>query len=235
MLLVLVTLGCSRAPGMPPAVPEGGTRIYSGDVHTPQGVPIFHYTRDSRVEGERLVSIHRSYDANTHELVVAQAARHDATYTLSEFVEEHVQLGVRSVVSASVPGRLDYTTHEGDRVRHRSERVDAPVVTGPTLFGFVRTRWKRLSGGEEIEIRFVVAEKRRSYPFVLHMAQPSGGRTMVEMRPRGAFLTLAVSPMRMSFESDTRTILSYEGRIPPRRDGKAVDARVEYEHESQYR
>lgn len=235
LLLLTLAAGCARPPSQIPTVPDGGTRIYSAEVLGPDGAPMFRYTRDSRVDGPQRTSIHRSYDASTRTLVVEQAAEHDAAYTLHRYVENHLQLGARSVVTAPAPGRLDYTTSEGGRTHHRSERIDAPAVTGPTLFGFVRTHWDQLERGEAIEIRFVVAEKRRSVPFVLRMSAPSRGRAVVEMRPRSALLRLALAPMRLLFDSETRAVLQYEGRIPPRRNGRPVDARVVYRHESDFR
>ena len=227
----LLAAGCAQAPLAMPTVPDGGTRIYTGEVLDSQGVPMFRYTRSSTEHW----SIHRSFDADTNALVVAQAARHDHAYTLRQYVEDHVQLGLRSVVSSPAPDHLEYTTLDGHRVRHRTERIDAPAVTGPTLFGFILTHWDRLARGEALEVRFVVAERRRSYRFVLRMREPADGRTTVEMRPRSWILRRSIAPIRMHFDPRTRSILAYEGRIPPRKGGRPVDARVEYRHEASFR
>jgi len=224
---LLLAAGCAQAALAMPTVPGGGTRIYTGEVLDSQGVPIFRYTRSSTGRW----SVHRSFDANTHGLVVTQAARHDRAYVLQQYVEDHVQLGLRSVVSSPDPDHLAYTTQQGRRIRHRTERIDAPAVTGPTLFGFVVTHWDRLARGEAIEVRFIVAERRRSYRFILRMPEPA----TVEMRPRSRILQRSIAPICMLFDARTRTILAYEGRIPPRKDGRPVDARVEYRHEADFR
>ncbi len=226
----LLAVGCAQAPRAVPTAPGGGTRIYTGEVLDSRGVPMFRYTRSSTEHW----SIDRSFDADTNALVVAQAARHDASYTLHEYVEHHLQLGVRSVVSSPDPDHLEYTTEKGHRVRHHTERIDAPAVTGPTLFGFVLTHWEPLGRGEAIEVRFIVAERRRSYRFILRMSTAEG-RATVEMRPRSWLLRRSIAPIRMHFDPRTRAILAYEGRIPPRKDGHPVDARVEYRHEAEFR
>ncbi len=227
--------GCATTTREVPTVPEGGMRIYAGEVHAAAGTHLFHYTRSSIDRGRGWTSVHRSYDATTDDLLVAQAADHDAAYVLHRYVEHHQQLGIRSLVTAPDAEHLAYTSVRGARTRHRTERIDAPAVTGPTLFGFVRTHWDRLERGESIVIRFVVAERRRSYPFVLRMSPPANGRTTVQMRPRAPLLRLTIPPMHMRFDTQTRTILEYEGRVPPRHEGQPVDGRVHYRHASNFR
>ncbi len=234
-LLALVLAGCSTASSAVPTVPSGGTRVYEGSVYGPEGTPMFRYTRDSRTGGRAWTSIHRSVRADDGEPVVVQAAEHDASYALHRYVEDHQQLGVRSEVVVLDGGTVIFESHERGRVRRRSEPLRAPVVTGPTLFGFVSTRWDRLRRGEVIEVRFVVAERRRSYAFTLTMAPSQSDRTVVTMRASSPFVRRSVPPMRMTFATGTRTIVRYEGRIPPRWKGRQVDARVEYEHVSPYR
>ncbi|MBV1858553.1 MAG: hypothetical protein KUG77_09085 [Nannocystaceae bacterium] len=235
LLALSLAAGCATAGSPAPITPQAGTRIYSGDVFGPEQAPRFRYTRESRVDGDRWTSTHRSHDAKTGEFVVAQSAEHDASYALARYVEDHRQLGIQSEVIASDPGKLRYTTRSGNRVRHRSERIRDPAVTGPTLFGFVHTHWDRLQAGEEIAIRFVVAQRRRSYVFDLRMLDPSGDERVVQMRARGLFVRLSVPPMRMTFDSKTHAIKRYEGRVPPRWNGRALDARVEYQHAAPYR
>ena len=235
LIALLLATGCAEATRAIPTVPDGGNPIYAGNVYDARGHAIFRYTRSSVAEGARWTSIHRTFDTTTQALVVAQAARHDPSYALREYVEDHLQLGIRSVVYSPDPDHLQYTTQTGERIRHRSERIDAPAVTGPTLFGFVRAHWERLEGGETIEVRFVVAERRRSYAFELRMFAAEGGRTTVEMLPRSRMLRASMAPIRMHFEPRRRTILAYDGRIPPRKDRRPVDAHVEYRHRAAFR
>ncbi len=196
---------------------------------------MFRYTRDSRVDGDSWTSVHTSHNARTGQFVVAQAAEHDASYTLHRYVEDHQQIGMRSEVVAHGASTLTYTTHAGSRVRHRTERLRAPAVTGPTLFGFVRTHWEQLQSGQPMPVQFVVAERRRSYGFSLRMTESLNETTVVTMRANSPLLRLSVPTMRMTFDSNSRTIIRYEGRIPPRWEGRSVDARVEYEHVAPYR
>ena len=236
MLLALAfATGCSTVSPAPARVPSGGTRIYVGNVFGTEGTAMFRYTRDSRVQGDTWTSVHTSRSVPDGQLVVAQAAEHDASYRLHRYVEDHEQLGIRSEVIAEGTDSLAYTRHKGGRVRRRTEHLRAPAVTGPTLFGFVATHWDRLHSGEKVPVQFVVAERGRSYAFTLEMTEPGSEFTVVAMRASRPLLRLSIPTMQMTFHTATRAIVRYEGRIPPRWEGRAVDARVEYEHIAPYR
>lgn len=235
LLALALATGCSTASTAVPQVPSGGTRIYKGNVFGPEDTQIFRYTRDSRVDAAGRTSIHRSHDVQNGRLVVAQAAEHDSVYALQRYVEEHRQLGTTSEVVVEGGKTVAFTTHERGRTRHRTERVRAPLVTGPTLFGFVAAHWDRLNSGEPMPVRFVVAERRRSYAFTLTMDPSADENTIVTMRASSPIVRLSVPPMRMTFDSKTQAITRYEGRVPPRWENRAVDARVEYEHAAPYR
>lgn len=235
LLALALATGCSTASTPAPEVPGGGERIYVGNVFGPGDAQMFRYTRDSRMGGGGLTSIHRSHNAEDGELVVAQAAEHDVSYALHRYVEDHRQLALRTEVVAKGTDALVYTSHQRGRVRRRTERLRAPAVTGPTLFGFVVTHWDRLRSGQELRVQFVVAERRRSYAFTLSMADSDQEHTIVTMRASSPFLRLSIPPMRLTYDSDTRAIVRYEGRIPPRWKGRSVDARVEYDHVAPYR
>lgn len=235
LLTLALATGCSTVSPAAPVVRSGGTRIYMGNVFGADGTQMFRYTRDSQVNGPVRSSIHRSYDAEDGQLVVAQVAEHDASFELDRYVEDHGQLGILSEVVVEDGKTLAFTTHKDGRTRYRTERLRAPVVTGPTLFGFVSAHWDQLSSGEAIAVRFVVAERRRSYAFTLKMAPSASGQTVVTMHGDSLIVRLSTPAMHMTFDSRTRTITRYEGRIPPRWKGRPVDARVEYEHDAPYR
>lgn len=234
--LVALTLlfGCTVPAHTAPVVPQAPHRIYVGSVSRAQGPPIFRYTRDVDLRGDTQLSVHRSYAAADGELVVAQAAEHDGDYALHRYVETHRQLGVTSGVRVTDEGALEFSTHRQGRTRTRSEPARAPAVVGPTLFGFVSRHWADLAEGSTVQVRFVVAERRRSYPFTLRMETSSERPTVVVMTANNPLLRMSVRPMRMTFDPRTRTIVRYEGRVPPRWNKRPLDARVDYEHTAQY-
>lgn len=229
---LLFVTGCATAPNL--RIDEGGAAIYEGAVHTQDGARVFEYTRTSRRDGDRLVSTHRSREVTGGREVTRQSATHTPTYALERSVEHHEQLGVRSEVVVE-GDRIDMTTVRDGRVRTTRRRLSAPPVVGPTLFGFVLSHWEALARGESIAIRFVVPERRRTYAFDLRMPASDGETTTVVMEARRPLVRAAVPTMRIVFDSAKREILRYEGRIPPRLNGRPVDARVEYTMHAPFR
>lgn len=90
--------------------------------------------------------------------------------------------------SVEVSGKhVKFTTSAQGEIRSAEEEVTEPVVAGPTMFGFILSRWDELT---------------------------------------------AVAPTLFEFDSASRKILEYSGRVPPlEKVGdklRALDARVTY-------
>lgn len=232
-LVLACAVGCSaaRSPSTEPprATPVAHT-IYRGAVFAPDGRQLFRYTRSAEQHGDSQTSSHITHDVRDQEPLVVQHAKHSLDYALQSFHEVHVPRGIQSTGTVLEGGRLHIETRSRGRTRTRTERHAEPFVVGPTLFGFVAAHWEPLVAGEVVDVRFVVTDRGRSYPFRLRHERTTEGHTTISMTARSLFVRMSVPPMRMTFETASRRIVRYEGRIPPQHEGKAVDARVEYEH-----
>jgi hypothetical protein len=128
--------------------------------------------------------------------------------------------------------RVAFESTRGGRTRRRVERVDAPVVVGPTLFGWALAHWDALLRGEAQTLRFAAIDVGRTYGFRLALAEHDASTTVLSFTATSAIVRAAVPPMRLVFDTKTRKILRYEGRVPPMlADGRGLsplDARVEY-------
>ena len=224
--------GCATAPNLD--IDARGTAIYDGAVHTADGRRAFEYTRSSRQDGDQRVSVHRSRDAESGREVTLQSATHTEAYALARAVEHHHQLGIRSEVVVD-GDRIAMTTVRNGRIRTTRRSLSAPAVVGPTLFGFVLDHWDELERGNSVRIRFVVPERRRTYAFDLRLTEQNDETTTISMRARSALVRGAVPTMHMVFATASREVLRYEGRIPPRLNGKPVDAQVEYTMHAPFR
>jgi hypothetical protein len=136
--------------------------------------------------------------------------------------------------------RLEYTLNEGGKVSTAIEAVAAPVVTGPSLHGFILAHWNALLGGEKIAVRMIVLSKKETYGFDIRLADRDNGRTAFSIVPTSLLVRLALNPLRVEFDSVSRNVVRYAGRVPPLRriDGKlkAFDADVRYTmHTASYR
>ncbi len=233
---VLLALGgcAASVPAAPPALPEHPAQlVYRGQVFV-NDQPGFMYTRTSDHTGPTWISTHRSHSVDDGEEVVAQRAEHSPDYALVRYHETHAQHGTSSQGAVSSGGRLRLQTERDGRTKTRVESLRAPAVTGPTLFGFIAHHWDRLRAGEAVDVRFVVAERTRTYGFRLRWESSTPHVTTITMRATRLLVRASVPPMRFTFDTRNRRIIRYEGRIPPVLQGRAVDARVEYEHLSEH-
>lgn len=233
VLISIVSVACASAPASLSTADRArlselaepvGTHVYDGSV-VPMGAdaPAFRYERWVRDEGASTQSTHATYDASGA-LVVVQRASHDEQYRLRRFEELHDQTGAVNTVEVDDDGSLHFTRRRGGQLETASEGPGAPVVVGPTLFGFVRRHLDQLTKGEVIEVRFAAADRGKSYAFELSCANADG--SVVRFAPKSALVRLAIAPMFITFEG--AGLLRYEGRVPPRLDGDAFDARVDY-------
>lgn len=211
---------------------SAGEHIYRGRVQ-PIGkaakADAFAYDRRVRDAGNVLVSTHLTWHADA--VILAERATHNRDYKLSRFEASSAQDG--SFGSAQVVGdRIEFSYTVGGKERRRVQKLDAPVVVGPTLFGFALAHWDELAGGAPTRVRFAVLERLSAVAFELRLRQHDAETTTFELRASSAFVRLAIKPMHLVFDTKTRRVLSYEGRVPPKRATKrglkAFDAHVEY-------
>lgn len=107
-----------------------------------------------------------------------------------------------------------------------------PVLTGPTLHGFVLQHWDTLAAGQVQAVRMVALVDMTTYGFESRSLPAADGLVSFSVIPSSLLVRLAIAPLKLSFDAGTRALVRYEGRVPPMRtEGstlKALDARVEY-------
>lgn len=249
--LVLPALlpGCATAPkGLPSgsqatldrlaAAPESaGTLVYDGTVRrlgAPiEGAPSFTYERRVRDEDGLQRSTHLTHD-DRGGLPIAIVASHTADYAFVDVQQIHGQTGIVGHARMLDARRLELVRTRDGRTTHRVEHVDDPVVAGPTLFGWALAHWDELVAGKRLRVRFAAIDDARSYGFELRLLQRDDATTVLAFRATSPFVRAAVPAMRLVFDTKTRAILRYEGRVPPMLAGtrglRPLDARVDYAH-----
>ncbi|HJZ73737.1 MAG TPA: hypothetical protein VKE51_18475 [Vicinamibacterales bacterium] len=209
-----------------------GEQIYEGRVYALDGRtdPLFRYERRVVDAGTAVTSTHITHDPSGA-VVVVQSAVHSRSYALQRADLIHRQTGTSaSVVVAN--GEAAFTLNDGERERTSHERVADPVVAGPTMFGFILAHWNELVSGAPLPIRFAVLERGESLGFVLDRVDGPEGLTVIRMKPTSVLVRLAVAPTYFQFDTASRQILEYTGRVPPlERSGDrltTLDGRVAY-------
>jgi hypothetical protein len=217
------------------AAPDSvGTRIYHGEVfaQTP-GDPqaLFHYERRVVTSADGLTAPHITYDTREG-LLIVQAAAVSPAYTLQRLDIANRQTGNSGSAIVSADGHyVDYTLRQGDAVQTDCEAISDPLVSGPSLHGFVLRHWDLQASGASVPVRMVVLDALRSSGFdIRQTGYADNGQTTFSITPSSWLVRLAIAPLRVTFDNTTRQVLSYEGRVPPRleADGKlrTLDARV---------
>lgn len=220
---------------------SAGTLIYEGAVFPIVGSnlkQIFSYERRVKEEKEILSATHitRDMEKNT---IVTQTARYNAKKELREF--EYINGQVGYIAKAEIVGKLIRfkLTDNSGQVTSSEEEVNEPLAVGPTLFGLIAEHWEDMSKGNSFFLRFVVAEQKQSYRFEVRKLLDNNGITRFEMKATNWLIGLFIAPFQFDYDSSKRTIITYQGRVPPMLlvDGKLkeLDARVSYTHWAVYR
>jgi hypothetical protein len=213
---------------------RAGALIYQGAVFplgqaaAPQ---VFTYERRVRATRDGLASSHITRDTNG-DVVVVESAQFSPSYEVTRFEAIHREAGYRGSVVVTDGRHLQFELNEGGKVSTATEVVRDPVVTGPSLHGYILDHWEALARGATLPVRMVVMSKKQTYGFEIQREGDAAGRAAFSIRPTSFLVGLMVDPLRVEFDPSTHNVVRYIGRVPPmqRVDGKlrALDARVEY-------
>jgi len=212
-----------------------GARVYRGTVFalgSTGGPALFTYERRVAVGAEGLSAAHITRDPAA-KIIIAEEARFTPTYALQRFEATNLQQGFSGAVEVSQGGRqLAYRLNMNGLISTATEAVSDPVVSGPTVHGFVLQHWDELLGGKTLPVRMLVLAEKTSYGFEIRHQSNAGGLSSFSISPSSMFVRMAIAPMKVSFVTASKALVSYEGRVPPMRvDGlnlKTLDARVDY-------
>ena len=231
--------GQARLDAYRQAPESAGALVYRGTVF-PQGrtgaAPLFIYERRVALMAEGQVAAAHITHTPDGEVIIAEVAQYAAGYALQRFDATNKQLGHSGSVVLSNGGRhLEFRLHDNGKLSTASEDVDAPVVSGPSLHGFILHHWDLLARGETMPVRMIVLAQKQTYAFNIRRVEGNGreaGSTSFSITPSSWLVRLALKPLSVTFDSTTRNVVRYEGRVPPMRqleEGlKTLDARVDY-------
>ncbi len=221
-------------PAVPASVTQRGELIYVGrvfELDAPATRPTYVYERRVDDRGAELVSTHVTRTPEGT-IQLAESATHAPDYALTEYTLHANQLGQSGSVRVK-DGEVFFALREEGRERTAVERVDAPVVVGPTLVGFVVRSLPALGRGERVDVRLAVLDRLETIGFELRASEGSEGLTEVTMVPSSFLFRLVLDPITFTFDTATRNLVRLEGRVPPKIRAGArwadLDARVEYE------
>jgi hypothetical protein len=244
VVAALAACGTSSAPVLDPAgvarlnelrqAPErAGELVYEGAVFPmpPESAQLFSYQRRISSIENGFVSSHITRDTSG-DVVVVESAQFSPTYAVTRFDAIHREAGYSGSVVVTEGRHLVYELNRGGRITRATEAVHDPIVTGPSLHGFIRAHWDTLAAGKKLPVRLVVLAQMETYGFEIARAEATDGRVAFSITPSNFLVRLALDPLRVEFDATSRNVVRYVGRVPPmqRVGGKlaALDARVDY-------
>ena len=230
VVLALVAVGMPAAHLAPVA---GGETVYFGEffpLKTPAAEPTFIDERTVEERGGVLVSTHLTRD-RTGATVIHESATHSADYALIEYTLYANQLGQTGTIRVE-GDQVSFERVEGTERHTGTERVEGPVLVGPTLVGYIARHLEWLQAGAELGVRIAVLDRLETYGFKLQAVEAPSGQIRIRMKPSSFFIAMLVDAMYFTFETETRKPIRLEGRVSPKvRDEEGwhdFDARVEY-------
>ncbi|HSV52611.1 MAG TPA: hypothetical protein VLJ57_10860 [Burkholderiaceae bacterium] len=240
--VTLDSSGAATLAALQRAPESAGALIYQGAVFpmgTQDGPALFNYERRIQDANGAASATHITRDASGA-VVVSESARFTPGYEVQRFDAAHQHAGYSGSVEVTGGRHLRYVLKQGDKISTATEEVSDPVVTGPSLHGFILAHWDDLAGDQKLAVRMIVLSQKESYGFQIRRAPAADGRTAFSITPSSLLVRMAIDPLRVEFDTATRKLVRYQGRVPPMQlvDGKlkSLDAHVDYVmHAANYR
>ena len=214
---------------------SAGALVYRGATftqRTPAGDPLYRYERRVLTAPAGLVASHITSDP-AGRVIIVESATLSPQYEIRRFETNNQQMGFAGSVQVSNDGRhLEYELNDNGKVSKASEDVSDPVVSGPSMFGFILKNWEPLKAGTSLPVRMLVLKEKTTYGFDIKYEKQANGQASFTITPSSFLIRMAIAPLRVVFDANTKSPVRYEGRVPPMENVagklKDLDARVEY-------
>jgi len=219
------------------ASPElAGALVYRGATYSlkaPSATePLYRYERRVVAAPAELTASHITRDP-VGRVIIHESATLTPLYEMQRYEAVNQQAGFSGSVQFSNDGqRLAYELNDNGKISKATEEVSAPVVSGPSLFGFILKHWEPLQAGASLPVRMLVLKEKTTYGFDIKAEKQANGQASFTIVPSSFLIRMAIAPMRVVFDVTTRTPVRYEGRVPPMENASGklrdLDARVDY-------
>jgi len=214
---------------------SAGSLVYRGSTfsqRTPTGAPLYRYERRVLTAPKGLSASHITSDP-AGRVIIVESALVSNDYEIQRFEAANQQFGFTGSVQISNGGHhLEYELNENGKRSIASEDVSDPVVCGPSMFGFVLKNWDPLMAGKTLPVRMLVLKDKTTYGFDLKFEKLANRHAYFTFTPSNLLIRMAIAPLRVVMDASTKTVVRYEGRVPPMESVsgqlKDLDARVEY-------
>ena len=214
---------------------SAGTLVYRGATYAlrnPASDTLYRYERRVLATPMGIAATHITSDP-AGRVIIVESATLSTQYEVRRFEATNTQAGFTGSVKVSNDGRnLEYELNDNGKITKSSEDVAHPVVTGPSMFGFILKNWEPLKAGSSLPVRMLVLKEKTTYGFDIKFEKHDNSKTSFTVTPSNFLIRIAIAPLRVVFDPNTRAPLRYEGRVPPMENVagklKDLDAKVDY-------
>ena len=147
------------------------------------------------------------------------------------------QIGAEGQVE--IRGSRAYFAYTKDgKTKTDDEKVSDDFVVGPSLVGFLHSKWEKILKGEHIKARFAVLDRRETVGFEYYKekeADVDGKHVIVvKMKPSSLVISAVVNPLHFYLTPDGSRLVQLDGRTQLKtKDGsnwRDLDAVTVYEY-----
>lgn len=213
---LLFTFACS---GSAFAITETA-KVY--EVDGDKKVHLFNFRREDEMKGP--LKIIRTRYTNLDGTLAIHDETTIADGKLKKFVLNQAQLNQVSTIEIN-DSKVYYLHSEEGKTTSREEDLDPNYVVGPFMGEILKTNWKELLNGKDVDIRFAIPDRKETFGFTLvkeeHPEAPSN-TVIIKMKAISFFVALVVRPFYMTFTKSDMKITRFKGMLLPK---KNVDGR----------
>lgn len=211
------------------ATPFTGTLYEKG---SERKVPLYKFSCSGEDDPNR--HIHSVYsDLNGAEVVVEDTWFENNR--VKKYVLDHKQTGDHGILEINGDkAHMEYTRK--GKTSKADLSFDTTGIVAPSTVPFLRAHWAELIKGDKIKAKFYVLDRLDWYTFEFSKIKEEtvNGQKIatIKMRPANFAIAALVDPLYFKFAYDGSRLLSFDGRVlPKKKDGsswKDLDAETVY-------
>lgn len=204
--IILVTLFCQ-------SLWAAEKRIYTGEVFDKDNKQVFDYERFEDKIGDKILgrAVYKSLDGQ--EVFVEKIESVNDKLVRLDIEQKQLEQEASIIVKK---GTLHFNLKKpGKKMSTSTESYKDNFIVGLEIVPYVQKHWDKLSKGDDLSIRLGVWNRQESIGFDLSKYKMENGNMVVKMSASSMFIRALVSPMYFVFDSQTKELSSYSGRLVP--------------------
>jgi hypothetical protein len=197
--------------------------MFTGEVVDKDGQKVYDYERHQETKGTQVHdrAVHKDLDGKvvTEEKMISQDGQ------IVRYDMDQRQLKQKAWIEVA-DGKVTFNLKKFRKNNYpQSYDLPANFMMGLQIVPFVQKNWEALSQGKDQKISLGVWHRQEAITFMLSKEEGAEGEMVVKMNPSSMFIRAVVDPIYFHFDTKTKELSKYRGRITPKQDrgGKLYD------------